>query len=247
MGINFNDFAERYDNLRVADNELINLLIRESRIEKNVKILDFGCGTGNYIYEFQKLGFENIFGLDISEQMREKAIAKTHTTIYRNFNEVDKIFDFIFIIDVAHLIGDINSLAKSLYPICNNGSQIAIVTQSHEQIKQRRYKDFFPTAIKMDLQRYHDIEILLRSFKDVGFSFQKKEVYRKDTIRVLDIDFLNKVKNKCFSMFELIPEDEFNHGIKEFENALVTAKDNVIKETYAGKTILIFQKQTRER
>jgi hypothetical protein len=41
-------------------------------------------------------------------------------------------------------------------------------------------------------------------------------------------------------MFELIDEDEFNNGIKQFEEALTNKKG--IKENYAGKTILLFSK-----
>ena len=247
QSVNFNDFAGRYDNLRTADNDLVNSLTKESDIKKNAKILDFGCGTGNYIEEFQKLGFDDIYGLDISKKMREIALIKTHATMYKNFSEVNEIFDFIFIIDVIHLIKDLNSLAKKLYSICDNGAKVAIVTQSHEQIKKRRYKDFFPSAIKMDLQRYHDIDILIRSFKDVGFNLQKKEIFKGNTVRMLDFAFLNRVKKKCFSMFELINEDEFNRGIKQFEDALKDTEGNVIVETYAGKTILFFQKQANEK
>jgi SAM-dependent methyltransferase len=243
--INFNEIAGRYDNLRVADNELIKSIIEGSSINRNAKILDYGCGTGNYIAEFQKLGFDDIFGLDISKKMREIANTKTHATIYKNFNEVHEVFDFIFIIDVIHLIKDINSLVKKLYSICNNGAKIAIVTQSHEQIKKRRYKDFFPSTIKIDLHRYPDIDILIRSFNDVGFNLQKKEIFKENSIRMLDFAFLNKVKKKCFSMFELIHEDEFNSGIKKFEDALQKAEGNVIKETYAGKTILFFSKTSK--
>ena len=177
--------------------------------------------------------------------MREIALAKTHSTIYRNFNEVREFFDFVLIIDVIHLIKDVNSLAKRLYSICDNGAKVAIVTQSYEQIKKRLYKDFFPSAIKMDLQRYHDIDKLIRAFKDVGFNLQKKEIFQENSVRTLDLAFLNRVKNKCFSMFELIPEDEFNRGVKKFEDAIKIAEGNAIKEIYAGKTILFFSKTTK--
>ena len=64
-------------------------------------------------------------------------------------------------------------------------------------------------------------------------------------MEMLDFSFLNRVKKKCVSMFELIHEDEFNRGIKNFEDALRSAEGNAIKEIYAGKTILFFSKTTK--
>jgi len=241
--INFDNFADRYDEYRTADDEIIQILKRESNIEKKSKILDFGCGTGNYIDKFQKSGFGSILGLDISKKMRKKAKEKTHTTIHRNFNGVNETFDFIFIIDVIHLITDINLLAKKLHMRCNNGAKIAIVTKSQEQIRNRNYiNKFFPKITEKDLKRYHDIDMLIEAFQDVGFECQKNEEYKENTDRKIDLNFLNNVRNKCFSMFELIHEDDFNQGIRNLEEALRKA-GGTIMEKYTGKTILFFSKK----
>jgi len=240
--INFNEFASRYDSLRKADEELIFFLIKKCGIEKKSKILDFGCGTGNYIEGFRTQGFNNIFGLDTSEEMRKIASGKTHKTIYKQFSDVNEHFHIIFIIDVIHFIKDINSLARELYSKCVDEAIVAIVTQSHSQIENRRYRKFFPSAIEMDLKRYHKIDTLIKEFESVGFSLKENTIFKGNTTRKLDFAFLNKVKNKCFSMFELIDEEEFYSGIKKFEEALASANNNVIEESYAGKTILLFSK-----
>jgi SAM-dependent methyltransferase len=239
--INFNDFASRYDSLRHADNDLINLLIKKCGIKKNTKILDYGCGTGNYIKGFQEAEYNDISGLDTSEKMREIALGKTGVHIYEQFSDINECFDIILFIDVIHLIKDINSLAEELYSKCADKGMVAIVTQSHEQINKRRYREFFPSVIEIDLERYHDIGTLISDFKNAGF--QKNEIinFKKNKIRRLDLDFFNKVRNKCFSMFELMDEDDFNIGIKKFEEALAK-NNNVINEVYAGKTILLFSK-----
>jgi cyclopropane fatty-acyl-phospholipid synthase-like methyltransferase len=239
--INFNEFASRYDGLRKADEELISLLISECDIKKNNKILDFGCGTGNYIKGFQVREYNNIFGFDTSEKMREIASEKTGLRIYEHFRDIDESFDVILIIDVIHFIKDVYSFAEKLYHKCADNGKVIVVTQSHEQIESRYYREFFPTAINKDLERYHDIETLTQDFQEAGFSLLKNEQYKRDSTRILDFAFLNRIRNKCFSMFELIDEDEFNSGIKKFEDAL-RKNNNQIEETYAGKTILVFSK-----
>jgi SAM-dependent methyltransferase len=207
-----------------------------------MKILDFGCGTGNYIKEFQKRGFNDILGLDTSNKMREIASKKTHVTIYERFDDINERFNVILVIDVVHFIKNIKSLAKELYFKCMDNAVVAIVTQSYDQIKNRPYKDFFPSALEKDLERYHDIDTLIEDFRGVGFRLQERKIFKGGTQRKLGDDFLNKVKAKCFSMFELIDEDEFNDGIKKFEKALKDKRDGVLKYTYAGKTILLFSK-----
>jgi 2-polyprenyl-3-methyl-5-hydroxy-6-metoxy-1,4-benzoquinol methylase len=243
--INFNEFASRYDTLRSADDNLIRTLIKDCDIKKNNKILDFGCGTGNYIKKFQDEGFNEISGLDTSEKMREIASKKTCVEIYEHIRDIDEIFDVILIIDVIHCIKDVYSLSKKLYHKCADNGKVIVVTQSREQIESRYYKEFFPTAIDKDLERYHDIDTLTQDFQVGGFSLWKNKQYKNDSKRILDLVFLNRVKNKCFSMFELIDEDDFNNGIKKFEEALIE-NNNQIKEKYAGKTILVFLKTKLE-
>jgi len=243
--INFDEFADRYDKLRTADKELVLFLIKECSIEKNTKILDFGCGTGNYIEEFRKQDFTNIFGLDTSEKMREIASKKTSVHIYERLNDIaNEHFDIILIIDVIHLIKDINYLAEQLCSKCADGAIVAVVTQSHEQIKKRRYREFFPSAIEKDLKRYHNIDTLIRAFESAHFNLYTNEPisFKENTIRILDYAFLDKVEKKCFSMFELIKENEFNSGIEKFKCELKKQKNKAIEESYAGKTILLFSK-----
>jgi 2-polyprenyl-3-methyl-5-hydroxy-6-metoxy-1,4-benzoquinol methylase len=243
--INFNEFASRYDTLRCADDNLIRTLIKDCDIKKTNKILDFGCGTGNYIKKFQEEGFNEISGLDTSEKMREITLEKTNAQIYEHIRDINEIFDIILIIDVIHFIKDVYFLAENLYHKCADNGKIIVVTQSHEQIKSRYYKKFFPTAIDKDLERYHDIDTLTQDFQDGGFSLWKNTPYKKDSKRILDSAFLYRVKNKCFSMFELIDENDFNNGVKKFEEALIE-NNNQIKEKYAGKTILVFSKTRLE-
>lgn len=46
--MDFKDYSQQYMVYRTADMDLINYKINNLNIEKNMKILDSGCGTGNY-------------------------------------------------------------------------------------------------------------------------------------------------------------------------------------------------------
>mmetsp|Transcript_24697 Transcript_24697/g.21864 ORF Transcript_24697/g.21864 Transcript_24697/m.21864 type:complete len:126 (+) Transcript_24697:168-545(+) len=43
---------------------------------KEIKILDFGCGTGLLGYNLKALGYKNVTGLDASDEMLKKAQEK---------------------------------------------------------------------------------------------------------------------------------------------------------------------------
>lgn len=77
----FKDYANYYNLLYRDKNykeevEYINSLVKQSGIEPH-SLIDLGCGTGQHLFEFEKLGFE-VTGMDLSEEMI--AIAKLEAT-----------------------------------------------------------------------------------------------------------------------------------------------------------------------
>jgi ubiquinone/menaquinone biosynthesis C-methylase UbiE len=52
---------------------VLNLIDKEIGQNKNIKVLDVGCGTGVYINELVKRGF-NVHGMDISKEMVQKSL-----------------------------------------------------------------------------------------------------------------------------------------------------------------------------
>ena len=53
---------------------------------ENVKIIDFGCGTGLIGKNLATMGYKNIVGLDISPGMLEQC---SNSGIYSELNEYD--------------------------------------------------------------------------------------------------------------------------------------------------------------
>ena len=66
MKVDYNKISTQYDDVRSADLKLISLFSEEVEINENTKILDFGCGTGNYADKLQKVTGAKIYGVDPS-------------------------------------------------------------------------------------------------------------------------------------------------------------------------------------
>lgn len=57
---------------------------------RNVKILDLGCGTGQFLYFLEKQGYKNYYGIDISKQQIQFCKNKITERV-----EVADIFEFL--------------------------------------------------------------------------------------------------------------------------------------------------------
>jgi len=241
--VDCNKFAQKYNELRSVVPELVDRLIAECGLTHESNILDFGCGTGNYITAFKEKGYRNISGMDISEEMWKIAKNKTHKTIYGSISEIDDTFDFIFMVDVIHFVRDVDTLAKKLFYKLKPGGKIALVTKSQEQIETSPFNKYFPFLVDIQLTRYHPIDKLSEQFENAGFKFGSAIDFEENPPRILNNDLLEKVRQKCFSVFWLLPDEIFDNGIKEFERTLTDTENNEIEENDTGKTILVFSKQ----
>ena len=75
--VDFGKITKAYSEHRFADEELVAVLETHGELLQESEILDFGCGTGNYISALEKKGYRNITGVDKAEGMRK--IARNNT------------------------------------------------------------------------------------------------------------------------------------------------------------------------
>jgi len=85
--------------------------------DKSLKILEIGCGTGNYLKAFLNKGYD-ISGVDISKEMLEVARKKCNCELYqgdmRDF-KIEKKFDVILIMfDVLSYVNENEGIVKTL-------------------------------------------------------------------------------------------------------------------------------------
>jgi len=241
---NFDEFAKRYDRLRAADLDIINCFIDKIKLSKNSKILDFGCGTGNYLFLLKNSGYINLYGIDNSSNMLSYAKNKLEANFYLgnhyNYPVFEIYFNFIYMIDVIHLIKDIELLFDKFNQSLEYPAEIAIVTQSHEQINKCFYRKYFPSATAINTDRYHPIDKILSISKQFGFDLKERINYKQDEPLLVDGNYLSRIKEKCFSTLELIPQEEFDLGIKMLEEELICKKSFMTR--HWGRTILFFKR-----
>jgi len=87
----------------------------ESIIKKNkdLSILDFGCGSGNFLNYLSNLGYKNLTGVEISEILPKEDLEIKNINIYKELPK-NKKYDVILIMDVLEHIKDDVHIIKEL-------------------------------------------------------------------------------------------------------------------------------------
>ena len=104
--------------------------------DKQVKILDVGCGGGSLINELISNGFQNVYGLDFSaeavEVCKDRGIKNVYQMDGQNPGFDEEIFDIIIASDVIeHLENDVLAL-KNFYRILKKNGTLFVFVPAYK-------------------------------------------------------------------------------------------------------------------
>lgn len=221
--VNYNEISKIYDSVREGDMATINRIIQEGRIDSTTKILEIGCGTGNYTELISKATNAVVYGLDQSTGMLEKAKAKNSDINYIKGNAVyldcfgELEFDAVYMVDVIHHIKDINTMLKNIFRILKKGGSLLIFTDTHEHISNRLTTKYFPETLKVELNRYQSSEEIIASLSHSGFTSIKSDNIVLGDDENYGEKLINIAKKKGYSMFNLISQDAIDAGIQRIQ------------------------------
>lgn len=219
MPINYNDAANTYDNTRDANEALLEIFNAKMHFSAQTTILDFGCGTGNYLRTIHTKYHSKCFGIEPADGMREKAIQKNQgIAIIKKGDHLhipfdDNSFDFIYMTDVIHHIPALSALFATLWKKLRTDGMVAIVTESHQQIETRWYNRYFPSLAKNEKQRYPDIEEIEAEAISQGFVAEDRQIKTSEPTATISEHFIRMVTEKNYSMFRLLEHEEYQAGL----------------------------------
>ena len=106
------------------------------KIEKGMRVLDIGCGTGNFSIKLAKKGCK-VTGIDLSDKMldlaREKTAKKNLFIDYYNMSVYNikfptQHFDAIFSMATFEFVRDMEKAINEAFRVCKDKGQIMIGT-----------------------------------------------------------------------------------------------------------------------
>jgi SAM-dependent methyltransferase len=223
MSVDYDKISQTYDHVRQADAELVTQFLRYIETVQSPKVLEVGCGTGNYLDAFQHMIEGEFYGVEPSAGMRQKASAKNAAiTVYAgdacHIPCESAMFDLVYMVDVIHHVTDYVQMFAELRRVLKPNGKLCIVTQSHEQIAKRPIAQFFPDTVAVDQSRYPDIDDIATYAQ--GFDLLATVAYKEAEPVVLGRDFFELVQHKGYSMLHLISDAAYEQGLVQLEQSL---------------------------
>ncbi len=219
--IDYNSVASSYARHRGASGFVLAELDRGSGLSPESKVLEVGCGTGNYIAEIVALHGCRGWGIDPSNEMLRRAPRMDRLQFQLgtspDFGLPDGVFDFVFSVNVIHHVQDTLAHFREAYRVLRAKGVICTVTDSEEIIRKRRpLSEYWPETVKADLKRYPPISHLRDEMAELGFTAITERVIQQ-TMPVTDAA---PYRDKAFSCLHLIPEEAFQAGLRRLQQDL---------------------------
>lgn len=113
------------------------------KISNGKSILDYGCGTGEFLREMQENNWQ-VDGVEPSDIANAKAQENTKGKICKNLSELDKRkFDVITLWHVLEHLHDLNGSIKNLHDLLNDSGTIFIAVPNLQSYDATHYQSFW--------------------------------------------------------------------------------------------------------
>jgi ubiquinone/menaquinone biosynthesis C-methylase UbiE len=217
--LDFDQRAAEYARHRKTHPGVVNELIESGFFSPETRVLDVGCGTGNYAAALTKATGCRVSGVDPSRRMLDSArdAAPWESLVQGSAESLpfpSDSFDVVISTDVIHHIGDRDAYFNEACRVLRPAGHIVIVTDSHDTISRRRpLSSHFPETVSVELQRYPPVPRLLEEMARAGFV----EPRLIEVSRDYNLDDIEAYRDRAFSSLLLIDDEAFRRGIGRLE------------------------------
>ena len=220
--LDYDLLAADYARHRRVHPKVLKDLVAAGQLATSSRVLEVGCGTGNYIHAIYQAAACRCWGSDPSEGMLSKARdAGAGVSFSQGKGEhldfADSSFDLIFSVDVIHHVADRRAYFEEAYRVLSDGGRFCTVTDSEWIIRHRRpLTAYFPETIEVELQRYPRIPDLEAMLEGNGFTHIQARTVEFPYV----LTDIQAFRDRAFSSLHLIPEEAFQQGIARMEHDL---------------------------
>jgi len=221
----YNSMAEAYGRNRKLHPDVLSTLIERGRLEERSKVLEVGCGTGNYITAIAAATGARCTGIDPSREMLRIARGQESTSPEEKgqhpevaFQEAsaealpfpDGTFDLVYSVDVIHHIEDRDAAAGETARVLKSGGIAMVVTESEDDLRHRTpHVTYFPETVDVELVRYPTIAQVESELAAAGLDVDPAVAVS----RPVQIEDIQPFEDKAYSSLHLISEEAFAAGI----------------------------------
>jgi ubiquinone/menaquinone biosynthesis C-methylase UbiE len=217
--IDYDRRATEYALHRSVHPGVLDQLVRSGIIGPKTRVLDVGCGTGNYAAALTAATSCRMSGVDPSQRMLHAA---RHAAPWESLQQSgaeslpfgSDTFDVVMSTDVIHHIQERDAYFREAARVLQPGGHLVTVTDSHDDIPRRRpLSSHFPETVAIELERYPPMPRLLEELVRAGFVEPRLVEVSLDYV----LDDIQAYRDRAFSSLVLIEEEAFRRGISRLE------------------------------
>ncbi len=222
QGVDYDRAAAEYAAHRRVHSGVFRELSGRAGMGRAFKVLELGCGTGNYASALAGRFGLAAFGLDPSTGMLMHARAHPEPVNWLQGRAespgfASDAFDLIFSVDVIHHIADKVAFYREAARLLQPGGWVCTVTDSAEIIRRREIlSGYFPETVEMELGRYPRIAQLEAWMAAAGLA--DLEVVTVEA--PYELTSSQQFRDKAYSSLHLISEDAWRAGLACLERDL---------------------------
>lgn len=222
MKIDYDRIASEYSQHRKVHPGVLAELITLGGLSKSSKVLEVGCGTGNYSVRLRTLVECKVWAIDPSKEMLSRAKERSGEVSFA-LGKAEKLdfprgfFDMVFSVDVIHHLSSQLDFFTEAYRVLKSDGRICTVTDSEWILRHREPQSvYFPETVGIELKRYPRIEELEGIMTRAGFGEVKDDMVEFP----YELHDAQAYRDKAFSALHLISKEAFELGIERMERDL---------------------------
>jgi len=219
MSLDYDQLAGRYAQHRKVNPLVVKQMCGFAELDPKSRILEIGCGTGNYLAAVRAATGCACWGCDPSVEMLARASTRSPDMVFHQAEAEslgldDKHFDFVFSVDVIHHVEDRHAYFREAFRVAKPGGWVCTVTDSTEVIERRRpLSSHFPETVPIDLDRHPSVGELQDLLTSVGFA----GIEEHTVVLPYALTDIGPYRDRAFSSLHLIPEPAFQRGLARLE------------------------------
>jgi ubiquinone/menaquinone biosynthesis C-methylase UbiE len=213
--------AKLYARFRRVHPEVLENLLGDLR--SSARVLEVGCGSGNYISIISKMIACECHGIEPSKGMLAEARKKEAVVSWKEgraeaLSYPADAFTFVFCVDIIHHVSNLPLYISEMFRILSSGGRACIVTDSESDIRERMPLSlYFPETVELELARYPRIDSLRQLMREAGFS----GIETKTAEFAYALENADSYKQKAFSCLHLISNEAHAQGVARMTQDLL--------------------------
>jgi SAM-dependent methyltransferase len=218
--IDYGPIARAYARHRQVHPHVLARLCRA--VDRSSRVLEVGCGTGNYVIAIASQVGCACWGIDPSVQMIECARGRLSQVRFRlgraeALDLPSGAYDLVYSVDVIHHVRDRAAYYRAAARGLVSGGRLCTVTDSEWVICHRQpLAVYFPETVEIELKRYPRITELCALMEKAGF----EQIEEETVAWSYTLADAGAYRDKAFSILHLISEPAYRSGLERMERDL---------------------------